>query len=91
MSVRALADILDVRRARAGTHALEVIVQPPMPKTKKPERPVVEIPEQSWQPSKAELAEPIQVPAGTFEEAVRALALPANVRRVPTGKSHERK
>ena len=62
-----------------------------MRKTKKPERPVVEIPEQSYQPSKAELEEPIMVPAGTFEEAVKALVRPVNVQRIPMGKSRKRK
>lgn len=61
-----------------------------MPKTKKPERPTVEIPEQSYQPSKAELEEPIEVPAATFEEAVRALVRPVKVQRIPMGRSKKR-
>jgi hypothetical protein len=57
----------------------------------KPERPIVGIPEQSYQPSKAELEEPIRVPVATFEEAVKALVRPANVCRIPMGKSRKRK
>ena len=62
-----------------------------MPKTKKPEPPVVEIPEQSYQPSKAELEEPITVPAATFEEAVKALVRPVNVRRVPVSRPSKKR
>ena len=58
---------------------------------KKPVRPVAETPEQSYQPSKAELEEPIQVPVETFKEAVRAPVRHVNVRQIPMGKSRERK
>lgn len=46
---------------------------------------VVELPEQSYQPSVAELREPIQL-AGTFEDAIGALVSPVQVRRVPVSK-----
>lgn len=46
---------------------------------------VVEIPDQSYQPSKAELEEPIRVP-GTFYDAVKALVQPVKVRRIPVAK-----
>ncbi len=52
---------------------------------KKPARPVVEIPEQSYQPSVKELNEDIGL-SGTFEDAVKALVRPVKVRRVPRGK-----
>lgn len=55
-----------------------------MPKRRKPLHPVVEIPEQSYPPSKAELEEPIVVPAGTFEDAVKAVVRPVKVQRNPT-------
>jgi len=48
---------------------------------KKSESPIVELPEQSYQPSVAELCEPIRLP-GTFEDAIKALVSPVKVRRV---------
>ena len=57
---------------------------------KKRERPVVEIPEQSYQPSVKELNEDIRL-SGTFEDAVKALVRPVKVRRIPMGKSPKRK
>ncbi len=42
---------------------------------KKTEPPAVELPEQSYQPSVAELREPIRLP-GTFEDAIKALVSP---------------
>ena len=57
----------------------------------KTQRPVVEISEQSYHPSKAELEEPIVVPAGTFEDAVKALVRPVKVQRIPMGKSPKHK
>ena len=57
---------------------------------KKRERPVVEIPEQSYQPSVKELNEDIRL-SGTFEDAVKALVRPVQVRRVPVSKSPKRK
>ena len=55
---------------------------------KKRERPVVEIPEQSYQPSKKELEADIGL-SGTFEDAVKALVQPVKVRRVPVTKSRK--
>lgn len=48
-------------------------------------RRVVEIPDQSYQPSKAELEEPIRV-SGTFHDAVKALVQPVKVRRIAVAK-----
>ena len=57
---------------------------------KKREGPDVEIPEQSYQPSKKELEQDIRL-TGTFEDAVKALVRPVNMRRVPVTKSRKRK
>ena len=61
-----------------------------MAKHEKPEPRTVEIPEQSYQPSVAELNEDIRV-GETFDDAVRALASPVNVRPVPVPKPKDRK
>ena len=47
----------------------------------KPERPIVEIAEPSYQPSKAELEADLRVNA-TFKQAVNALAKIVRIRRV---------
>ena len=57
---------------------------------KKPKPPVVEIPDQSYQPSVKDLNEDIRLP-GTFEDAVKALVRPVKVQRIPMGKSPKRK
>lgn len=52
-------------------------------KSEKPPKPrIVELPEQSYEPSIAELREPIRV-EGTFEDAIRALVSPVKIKRIP--------
>ena len=58
--------------------------------SKKPDPPVVDLPEKTYQPSVAELREPIRLP-GTFEDAINALVSPVRVRRIPIGKWRSRK
>ena len=58
--------------------------------TKKRKLRVVEIPDQSYQPSVKELNADIRVP-GTFEDAVKALVSPVKVRRIPMAKRRNRK
>ena len=58
--------------------------------SKKPELPVVDLPEETYQPSVAELREPIRLP-GTFEDAIKALVSPVKVRRIPIRKWRSRK
>ena len=58
--------------------------------TKKPKPPVVDLPDESYQPSVAELREPIRLP-GTFEDAIKALVSPVNVRRIPIRKWRSQK
>ncbi len=58
--------------------------------TRKPEPPIVDLPEQSYQPSVAELRETIRLP-GTFEDAIKALVSPVKVRRIPIRKWRSRK
>lgn len=43
---------------------------------------VVELPEERYQPSVAELREPVRLP-GTFEDAIKALVRPTKTRRIP--------
>lgn len=49
-----------------------------MPKT--PEPPIVDLPEESYRPSVAELGEPIRLPI-VFEDAIKALLSPVKIRR----------
>ena len=58
--------------------------------TKKPEPPVVDLPDERYQPSVAELREPIRLP-GTFEDAIKALVSPVKVRRIPIRKWRSQK
>ena len=58
--------------------------------SKKPEPPVVDLPEETCQPSVAELRKPIRLP-GTFEDAIKALVSPVKVRRIPIRKWRSRK
>lgn len=48
----------------------------------KPKPRIVELPDSSYQPSKAEMEEPIRL-EGTFEDLARALVQPVEIRRVP--------
>ena len=57
---------------------------------KKPKLRVVEIPDQSYQPSVKELNAVIRLP-GTFEDAAKALVSPVKVRRIPMAKRRNRK
>ena len=50
-------------------------------------RRVVEIVESTYQPSKAELAQEIDLPEMELEEAARRLLEPVEVRRVPRSRS----
>ena len=56
----------------------------------KPDPPVVDLPEETYQPSVAESREPIRLP-GTFEDAIKALVSPVRIRRIPTRKWRSRK
>ena len=58
---------------------------------KKPEPPVVEIPEQPYQPSKVGLKEPIQVSAATFEEAQKGAGPARECASDSNGKSRKHK
>ena len=45
------------------------------------DQPIVELPPQSYQPSKAELEADARINGFTFEEAIRALVRPVRIRR----------
>lgn len=49
--------------------------------TNKPQRPTVEVVKPTYQPSKAELESDLRVDA-TFEEAIKALSKPVNVKHI---------
>lgn len=62
-----------------------------MTTTREPD--TIEVPENDYQPTKAELEEPIRVdlPEGvTFEDAVRHVLRPVNVRRI-SAEEHRRR
>ena len=48
------------------------------------DQPVIELPQQSYQPSKAELEADICL-EGTFEQAIKAVLRPVQIRRVKKG------
>ena len=56
-----------------------------MNRKSQPERPVVEVVDSSYQPSKAELEEDVRIDA-TPEELLRAVLRPVTVRHVPQPK-----
>ena len=69
---------------RSGTIQMEDGV------AKKSKLRVVEIPDQSYQPSVKELNAVIRLP-GTFDDAVKALVRPVRVRRIPITEWRNRK